>query len=86
MPKIISSTRLRNEYSEVSRACHGQMEPVYVTKNGEGDLAVMSIEAYEALARRSELVAALDRGHADAAAGRTVPIDKAVEKLRGEFL
>lgn len=75
MPAIISSTKLRNEYNEVSRSCHERMEPVYVTKNGEGDLAVMSIEAYEALAR----------GRADAEAGRTMPASEAVSRLRAEF-
>lgn len=85
MPAIISSTKLRNEYNEVSRSCHERMEPVYVTKNGEGDLAVMSIEAYEALARRSELVDALARGRADAEAGRTMPASEAVSRLRAEF-
>ena len=85
MPKIIPSTKLRNEYNEVSRACHERMEPVFVTRNGDGDLAVMSIEAYEALARRSELVAALARGRADAEAGRTMPAAEVVERLRREF-
>lgn len=85
MPTIISSTKLRNEYNEISRSCHEQMEPVYVTKNGEGDLAVMSIEAYEALARRSELVSALSRGRSDAEAGRTMPASEAIDRLRAEF-
>lgn len=85
MPTIISSTKLRNEYNEISRSCHEQMEPVYVTKNGEGDLAVMSIEAYEALARRSELVSALSRGRSDAEAGRTMPASEAIARLRAEF-
>lgn len=56
MPSIISSTKLRNEYNEVSRTCHEQMSPVFVTRNGDGGLAVMSIGAYEALARRAQLV------------------------------
>lgn len=86
MPSIISSTKLRNEYNEVSRSCHEQMEPVYVTKNGEGDLAVMSIEAYESLARRAELVAALARGRADAEAGRTMPASEVLARLRAEFV
>ena len=85
MPAIISSTRLRNEYGEVSRMCHEQKEPFFVTRNGDGDLAVMSIEAYEALARRSELVRALDAGHADVEAGRTRPAKDVLAYLRGEF-
>ena len=81
MPAIISSTRLRNEYGEVSRMCHEQAEPVFVTRNGDGDLA----EAYEALARRSELVRALDAGHADVEAGRVRPAGDVLADLREEF-
>ena len=85
MPRIISSTKLRNEYNEVSRTCHEQMSPVFVTRNGDGDLAVMSIEAYETLARRAQLVQKLERGHADVAAGRTMPAAEAIRRLREEF-
>ena len=85
MPSIISSTKLRNEYNEVSRACHEQMAPIFVTRNGDGDLAVMSIEAYEALARHAQLVQELERGHADVEAGRTMPAAEAIRKLREEF-
>lgn len=85
MPRIISSTVLRNDYSEVSRSCHEEPGPVFVTRNGSGDLAVMSIETYEALARRAQLVAALERGRADVEAGRTMPAAEAVSRLREEF-
>ena len=54
MPKIRSSADLRNNYNEISRFCHEYAEPVFITKNGKGDLAVMSIEAYEQLVSRFE--------------------------------
>ncbi len=85
MPTIVSSTRLRNEYNEISQVCHEQMDPVYVTRNGNGDLAVMSIEAYEALARRGQLVRELERGRADVEAGRTMPAAEAIRRLKEEF-
>ncbi|MCL2752013.1 MAG: type II toxin-antitoxin system Phd/YefM family antitoxin [Firmicutes bacterium] len=44
---IRPSTALRNEYNEISRLCKEKGRPVYLTKNGEGDLVVMSINAYE---------------------------------------
>ena len=47
MPAIKSSADLRNNYNEISTFCHNYPEPVFITKNGKGDLAVMSIEAYE---------------------------------------
>lgn len=44
---IKSSTALRNDYGAISDMAHKEAEPIYITKNGEGDLVVMSIEAFE---------------------------------------
>lgn len=44
---IKSSTALRNNYGVISALAHDEAEPIYITKNGEGDLVVMSIEAFE---------------------------------------
>ena len=51
--EIKSSTSLRNQYNEISDYCKQTGEPIYLTKNGEGDLVVMSIEAFE---KREELM------------------------------
>lgn len=47
MPNIRSSADLRNNYNDISSYCHAYNEPVFITKNGKGDLAVMSMETYE---------------------------------------
>ncbi|MDD2401873.1 MAG: type II toxin-antitoxin system Phd/YefM family antitoxin, partial [Clostridia bacterium] len=49
MPTIRPSSDLRNSYNEISEFCHKHKEPIYITRNGSGDLAVMSIETYERL-------------------------------------
>ena len=45
--EIIASTLLRNKYNEISKKCKKTNEPIFLTKNGEGDLVLMSIEAFE---------------------------------------
>ncbi len=50
---IKPSTALRNDYSSLSEMAHETAEPIYITKNGEGDLVVMSVEAFT---RREELL------------------------------
>ncbi|GIO04362.1 antitoxin [Brevibacillus reuszeri] len=62
MPTIRPSSDLRNNYNEISDFCHKYSEPVYITKNGKGDLAVMSIETYERLIGKFELYKLLDEG------------------------
>ena len=46
MPQIIPIRDLKNT-SEISSMCHAHSEPIFITKNGYGDMVVMSIETYE---------------------------------------
>lgn len=58
MPQIRPITDLRNT-TEISEICHAQKEPVFITKNGYGDLVIMSIEAYEELIETAKVDAAI---------------------------
>ena len=78
MPTIKSSADLRNNYNEIST----YPEPVFITKNGKGDLAVMSIEAYEELTSRFELYSQIKEGMDDIAAGNTRPFQEAMADIR----
>jgi len=73
MPAIRPSADLRNKYNEISEFCHTNTEPVFITKNGHGDLAVMSIETYELLAGKQELYAQVDEGLVADANGKNRP-------------
>lgn len=85
MPKITSSAELRNNYNEISNLCHQYNEPVFITKNGKGDLAVMSIEAYEELTARFELYNELKKGLDDIATGRVIATEDAKAMFRKKY-
>ena len=55
MKRIRPVSDLRNNFAEISRVVHETGEPVFLTKNGYGDMVVMSIEAYEARQFESEI-------------------------------
>lgn len=82
MPNIKSSTELRNNYNEISSFCHESREPVFITKNGQGDLAVMSIETYEALSGRLELYRLLNDGRADVKSGKKRPLHEVMKDIK----
>ena len=85
MPRIISSSTLRNGYNEVSAWCRENDEPVFVTKNGAGDLAVMGVDAYERLMARFDLLKELAEGHRDVLEGRVHDAHEGTARLRDEL-
>lgn len=56
---IKPSTALRNDYTSISNLAHQSDEPIYITKNGEGDLVVLSIETFERMEASYKLKARL---------------------------
>ena len=82
MPYIRSSADLRNSYNDISTFCHEYGEPVFITKNGKGDLAVLSIEAYEQLLGRFELYSLIKEGMDDIENGNTRPFSETMADLR----
>ena len=55
VPKIRPISDLRNKFKDISKAVHTSNEPVYLTKNGRGDMVVMSLETYEQNLFESEI-------------------------------
>lgn len=83
MPIIKSISSLRNRTKEIEALCHKRDEPVYLTKNGEGQLVVMSIDHYERLKAQIELFEKLAVAQAEAASGkRGISHARMMKKLR----
>ena len=59
MPIIKPISDLRNKSNEISELAHSLNEPIFITKNGEGDLVVMSISHFSNLQLKLELLAKL---------------------------
>lgn len=85
MPEIRPSSDLRNKYSEISDFCHEHSEPIYITKNGKGDLAVMSIKTYEKLVGKFELYDLLNEGMESASEGKVKPFKDVVAGIESRL-
>ena len=71
MQSIRPVSDLRNKFTEISRDVHESGKPVFLTKNGAGDMVVMSIEAYESLEFDSEVYHKLKEAEREAATTQT---------------
>ncbi|HCM13116.1 MAG TPA: prevent-host-death protein [Lachnospiraceae bacterium] len=68
MPQIRPITDLRNT-NEISDICHAKNEPVFITKNGYGDLVIMSIETYEQMTEQTGIDTAIGEAEQEVAQG-----------------
>jgi len=79
---IKSSTSLRNDYGTISSLAHEAQEPIYITKNGEGDLVVMSIDAFEKREEAIRLRAKLELAETSRVSGEpTYNIEQSRQRL-----
>ena len=69
--QIKLSAAIRQNYNEIADMCRKSAEPVFLTKNGEGDLVVMDIETYNKREKMLQLREELLAVEEDKMAGRT---------------
>lgn len=84
MPQIIPIRDLKNT-SEISDLCHSVAEPIFVTKNGYGDMVVMSMETYEEQMRLMDIYAKLATAEEQIKTGRVMTAEDSMKGLREKY-
>jgi PHD/YefM family antitoxin component YafN of YafNO toxin-antitoxin module len=84
MPQIIPIKDLKNT-SEISEMCHKAEEPIYITKNGYGDMVIMSMENYEEMLRRLSVYRELEISEQNITEGRTKDARSSLSSMRTKY-
>lgn len=80
---IKASAALRNDYSSISALAKETKEPIYITKNGEGDLVLMSIDAFEKREQMLQLRSKVLQAEQERIDGKpTLSVSEARNRLR----
>jgi PHD/YefM family antitoxin component YafN of YafNO toxin-antitoxin module len=83
MPQIIPIRDLKNT-SEISQMCAATNEPIFITKNGYGDM-VMSMKAYEEKMYMLDVYAKLSDAETQAKEGKVLDADNSLKALRTKY-
>ena len=84
MPQIIPIKDLKNT-SEISEMCHRTEEPIYVTKNGYGDMVIMSMENYEATMRQIAMYRDIEISEKQIESGQVKDARAALRETRAKY-
>lgn len=82
---ITSSTSLRNDYNRIAALAKETEEPIYITRNGDGDTVLMDLKAFE---KREHLLRLRERlliSEKERIAGETMSLDEAAKELEEKF-
>lgn len=84
MPRIIPIKDLKNT-SEISEMCQEATEPIYITKNGYGDMVIMSVKMYEEKLYMLDVYNKLAAAEAQIANGKVLNGDASIKSIREKF-
>jgi len=84
MPQIIPIRDLKKT-SEVSQMCHASNEPIFVTKNGYGDMVIMSMETYEEKMFMNDVYSKLAAAEEQVKEGKTLDADASLKSIREKY-
>ena len=83
MPHIVPIRDLKDT-AKISELCHQTSEPIYITKNGYGDMVLMSMNVYEEKLLMLDVYARLAEAENDIQAGKTPDAKAALKELRAK--
>ena len=81
MPRIVPIRDLKNTTS-ISALCHEDKEPIFITKNGYGDMVIMSMETYEKNMFLADVYGKLEEAKQDMENGRYSSVEDAIARIR----
>lgn len=84
MPRIIPIKDLKDT-SSISEMCHKADEPIYITKNGYGDMVLMSIELFEATQKKWSMYSDIELSEQQIKEGKTKDARKALSDVREKY-
>jgi PHD/YefM family antitoxin component YafN of YafNO toxin-antitoxin module len=84
MPQIIPIRDLKKT-SQVSEICHNAKEPVYITKNGYGDMVIMSMETYESTMFLNDVYRKLDEAEQSIQKGEVMDGFESLQTTRAKY-
>lgn len=84
MPQILPIRDLRNT-TKISKLCHESNEPIFITKNGYGDMVLLSMEIYEDMFLRLRMYDAIMSGKEQADQGNLIDGAEAMQKMKGKY-
>ncbi|MFR6099593.1 type II toxin-antitoxin system Phd/YefM family antitoxin [Longibaculum muris] len=84
MPQIIPIKDLKNT-AEISELCHKSSDPIYITKNGYGDMVIMSMENYEKLIKTINLYKELEISEKQIEEGNVKDARTSLSSLREKY-
>ena len=84
MPRIIPIKDLKNT-SEISEMCHKLEEPIYITKNGYGDMVIMSMDVYENTMRLFSVYRDIEVSEKQAEKGLVKDARSALAEMRTKY-
>ena len=84
MPIIVPVRNLKDT-NKISELCNKANRPIFITKNGYGDMVIMSMAYYEEALGRNEIYDKLEMARGDVESGRVKPFRKVLAGQKSKF-